>query len=79
MLRSPSHRRIRRRRRPSSARSRSNESFRTYSSGLAEFVLFVAVYPATIYMVWDWWERELSDRIVTWARLPTRFVFVWLA
>lgn len=46
---------------------------------LAAIVLFVAVYPANIYMVWDWRDRELSERVVSYARLPLQFVIIWLA
>jgi uncharacterized membrane protein len=48
-------------------------------AGLAAAVLFVAVYPANIYMAWDWRDRGASDRIVSWVRLPLQFVFIWLA
>jgi len=46
---------------------------------LAAIGLFVAVYPANIYMVWDWRDRELSERLVSYARLPLQFVIIWLA
>ncbi|MFM8563228.1 MAG: MauE/DoxX family redox-associated membrane protein [Acidimicrobiia bacterium] len=46
---------------------------------LAAIGLFVAVYPANIYMVWDWRDRELSERLVSYGRLPLQFVIVWLA
>jgi uncharacterized membrane protein len=46
---------------------------------LAAIVLLVAVYPANIYMVWDWRDRELSERLVSYARLPLQFVIIWLA
>ncbi|MFM9036906.1 MAG: MauE/DoxX family redox-associated membrane protein [Actinomycetota bacterium] len=46
---------------------------------LAAIALFVAVYPANIYMVWDWRDRELSERLVSYGRLPLQFVIIWLA
>ncbi len=49
------------------------------AGALAAIGLFVAVYPANIYMVWDWRDRELSERLVSYGRLPLQFVIVWLA
>jgi len=49
------------------------------AAALAAIVLFVAVYPANLYMVWDWRDRELSERLISWVRLPFQFVFIWLA
>ena len=46
---------------------------------LAAIALFVAVYPANIYMVWDWRDRELSERMISYARLPLQFLIIWLA
>jgi uncharacterized membrane protein len=46
---------------------------------LAAIALFVAVYPANIYMTWDWRDRELSERLVSYVRLPLQFVMIWLA
>jgi uncharacterized membrane protein len=48
-------------------------------AALAAVALFIAVYPANLYMAWDWRDRELSERIVSWVRLPFQFVFIWLA
>ena len=45
----------------------------------AAIVLFIAVYPANLYMVWDWRDRSLSEQFVSWARLPFQFVFIWVA
>lgn len=45
----------------------------------AAIVLFVLVYPANLYMTWDWRDRPLGEQLVSWARLPFQFVFVWLA
>lgn len=41
--------------------------------------LFVAVYPANIYMTWDWRDRTFSEQFVSWARLPFQFLFIWAA
>jgi uncharacterized membrane protein len=46
---------------------------------LAAIALFVAVYPANIYMTWDWRDREFSERLVSYVRLPLQFVMIWLA
>lgn len=42
-------------------------------------VLFVAVFPANVYMAWDWRDRELSDRLVAYGRLPLQVPMVWWA
>jgi uncharacterized membrane protein len=49
------------------------------AGGWAAIVLFVAVYPANLYMVWDWRDRPSSEQVVAWVRLPFQFVLVWLA
>lgn len=41
--------------------------------------LFVAVYPANLYMAWDWRDRELVDRLVAYGRLPLQIPMVWWA
>lgn len=42
------------------------------------FALFVAVYPANIYMAIDYADREIMDRVVSIARLPLQFgLFYW--
>ena len=41
--------------------------------------LLVVVYPANLYMAWDWRDRPAGDQVVAWARLPLQFVFIWLA
>ena len=46
---------------------------------IAAMVLLVAVFPANLYMVWDWRDRSFSERFVSWARLPFQFVFIWVA
>ena len=40
--------------------------------------LFIAVYPANIYMAIDYSDRELSEQIVAYLRLPLQFgLFYW--
>lgn len=46
---------------------------------LAAVWLYVLVYPANIYMTWDWRDRPVGDQIVSWVRLPFQFVFIWIA
>lgn len=46
---------------------------------LAAIWLFVAVYPANLYMAWDWRDRALSEQVVSYGRLPFQFLFIWLA
>ena len=45
----------------------------------AAAILFVAVYPANIYMTWDWRDRAASQQFVSYARLPFQFLFIWVA
>ena len=44
-------------------------------AALAAFVLFVAVYPANLYMAWDWRDRPLGDQFISLGRLPFQFLF----
>ena len=41
--------------------------------------LFIAVYPANLYMTWDWRDRTVSEQFISWARLPFQFLFIWVA
>lgn len=43
---------------------------------LAAIWLFVLVYPANIYMTWDWRDRAASEQLVSWLRLPLQFVII---
>ncbi|MFM8858187.1 MAG: MauE/DoxX family redox-associated membrane protein [Actinomycetota bacterium] len=53
---------------------------RTRARGaIAAIVLFIAVYPANIYRVWDGRDREFSERLVSYVRLPLQFVLIWVA
>lgn len=46
---------------------------------LAAIWLFVCVYPANLYMTWDWRDRPAGEQFVSWARLPLQFVLIWWA
>jgi len=46
---------------------------------IAAIWLFVCVYPANLYMTWDWRDRDVSEQIVSWVRLPLQFVLIWWA
>ena len=40
--------------------------------------LFIAVYPANIYMAIDYSDRELSEQLFAYVRLPLQFgLFYW--
>jgi uncharacterized membrane protein len=40
--------------------------------------LFIAVYPANIYMAIDYSDRELPEQLFAYARLPLQFgLFYW--
>ena len=49
------------------------------SGAIALLVLLVAVYPANLYMTWDWRDRPAGERVVSWVRLPLQFVLFALA
>ena len=49
------------------------------AGAIAAAWLFIAVYPANIYMTWDWRDRAIGDQVVSYGRLPFQFVFIWLA
>ncbi|MFM9133676.1 MAG: hypothetical protein ACKORY_13400, partial [Actinomycetota bacterium] len=46
---------------------------------LAAVWLYVLVYPANLYLTWDWRNRPVGDQIVSWVRLPFQFVFIWVS
>jgi len=48
-------------------------------AALAAFGLFIAVYPANLYMAWDWRDHAMSDQLVAYFRLPLQFVLFWWA
>lgn len=41
--------------------------------------LFIAVYPANIYMAWDWRDRAVGEQLVAYGRLPLQFLLFWWA
>jgi uncharacterized membrane protein len=49
------------------------------AAAFAAAALFVAVYPANLYMAWDWRDRPLADQLVAWGRLPLQIPLVWWA
>ena len=49
------------------------------AGAIAAVWLFIAVYPANIYMVWDWRNEVASQQFISWARLPFQFLFLWVA
>ena len=49
------------------------------TGAMAATWLFIAVYPANIYMTWDWRDRAISEQLVSYGRLPLQFVFIWAA
>ena len=46
---------------------------------VAAIALFIGVYPASVYMAWDWRDEPFSKQIVSYGRLPFQFLFIWLA
>ena len=48
-------------------------------AAFAAFAIFVAVYPANLYMAWDWRDHALSDQLVAYGRLPLQFGMFWWA
>jgi len=49
------------------------------TGSIAAVWLFIAVYPANLYMVWDWRHEVASRQFISWARLPFQFLFIWVA
>jgi uncharacterized membrane protein len=49
------------------------------TGALAAAWLYIAVYPANLYMAWDWRDKPFSDQVVSYGRLPFQFLFIWLA
>lgn len=45
----------------------------------AAVVLFIAVYPGNIYMAYDWRDREISQQLVAYGRLPFQILLIWWA
>ena len=49
------------------------------SGAIAAVWLFIGVYPANLYMAWDWRDKPFSDQLIAYGRLPFQFLFIWLA
>jgi uncharacterized membrane protein len=47
--------------------------------GWAAVVLLIAVYPANLYMAWDWRDRQAAEQLVAVLRLPLQIPLIWLA
>ena len=52
---------------------------RRRDGAIAAVWLFIGVYPANLYMAWDWRDRALNEQLVAYGRLPFQFLFIWLA
>lgn len=50
-----------------------------HAGALAAIVLLIAVYPANLYMTWDYRDHAAGEQIISWVRLPFQFLFIWLA
>ena len=46
---------------------------------VAAIWLLIGVYPANLYMAWDWRDEPLSDQVVSYGRLPFQCLFIWVA
>ena len=49
------------------------------AGAIAAIWLYIAVYPANLYMAWDWRDKPFSDQVVSYGRLPFQFLFIWSA
>ena len=49
------------------------------AGAIAAIWLYIAVYPANLYMTWDWRDKPFSDQVVSFGRLPFQFLFIWIA
>lgn len=52
---------------------------RRHTGAIAAVVVLVGVYPANLYMAWDWRDKPFSDQVVSYGRLPFQFLFIWVA
>ena len=50
-----------------------------HGGALAAIVLLIAVYPANLYMTWDYRDHSVGEQVISWVRLPFQFLFIWLA
>ena len=46
-------------------------------AGVANFI--ARVYPGNIYMAYDWRDREISQQLVAYLRLPFQIPLIWWA
>jgi uncharacterized membrane protein len=49
------------------------------TGAIASVWLFIGVYPANLYMAWDWRDKAFSEELVAYGRLPFQFLFIWVA
>ena len=49
------------------------------AGAIAAIWLYIAVYPANLYMTWNWRDKPFSDQVVSYGRLPFQFLFIWIA
>lgn len=49
------------------------------AGAIAAIWLYITVYPANLYMAWDWRDKPFSDQVVSYGRLPFQFLFIWIA
>lgn len=47
--------------------------------GYAAAALFVAVFPANVWMAIEWSDRSLAERAIAYARLPLQIPLIWWA
>jgi len=52
---------------------------RRRDGAIAAMWLFIGVYPANLYMAWDWRSRAISEQLIAYGRLPFQFLFIWVA
>lgn len=52
---------------------------RRRTGAIASVWLFIGVYPANLYMAWDWRDKAFSDQLIAYGRLPFQFLFIWVA
>ena len=48
-------------------------------AGWGAALLFLSVYPGNIYMAYDWRDREISQQLVAYLRLPFQIPLIWWA
>ena len=64
---------------PMNSHTAASAPSRRREGALAAVWLFIGVYPANIYMAWDWRNEEISRQFVSYGRLPFQFLFIWVA